>query len=152
MLDIGWTELAVIIVVALIVIGPKDLPMVLKTVGGWVRKARMLTREFQSSIDDMVREAELDEVRKQALELKQLNVAKQIEKTIDPTGSLRNAFDPEDTGSKDTGSKDTAKANEAAAPATAAAQAVPAPAPAPAPAPPADAKAEAPETAGQKQA
>lgn len=147
MLDIGWTELAVIIVVALIVIGPKDLPMVLKTVGGWVRKARMLTREFQSSIDDMVREAELDEVRKQALELKQLNVAKQIEKTIDPTGSLRNAFDPEDTGPKDTG-----KANEAAAPATAAAQAVPAPAPAPAPAPPAGAKAEAPETAGQKQA
>lgn len=135
MLDIGWTELAVIVVVALIVIGPKDLPMVLKTVGGWVRKARMLTREFQSSIDDMVREAELEDVRKQALELKQLNVAKQIEKTIDPTGSLRNAFDPEDGGK----------------PATPPPAAAPVAAPAPADVP-ADAKAETTETAGQKQA
>ncbi|HSK42084.1 MAG TPA: Sec-independent protein translocase protein TatB [Arenibaculum sp.] len=95
MFDIGWTEFAVIAVVALIVIGPKDLPVVLKTLGTWIRKARMLTREFQSSVDDMIREAELDEVRKQALELKQMNVSRQIEKTIDPTGTLRNAFDPE---------------------------------------------------------
>lgn len=143
MLDIGWTELAVIIVVALIVIGPKDLPVVLKTVGGWVRKARMLTREFQSSIDDMVREADLEEVRKQALELKQLNVAKQIEKTIDPTGSLRNAFDPEDGG------------KPAASPTAAAPDPAPDPVPAAASAPadvPADTRAEAAETAGQKQA
>jgi sec-independent protein translocase protein TatB len=134
MLDIGWTELAVIIIVALIVIGPKDLPVVLKTVGGWVRKARMLTREFQTSIDDMVREAELEEIRKQALELKQLNVARQIEKTIDPTGSLRNAFDPED------GSKPVT-----APPATTPSAAAPAPADA-------GIGAGTAETAGQKQA
>lgn len=94
MLDIGWTELALIAVVALIVIGPKDLPYALRTVGSWIRKARLLTREFQSGIDDMIREAELEDVRKKALELKNANLARHVENTIDPTGSLRNAFDP----------------------------------------------------------
>lgn len=94
MLDIGWSELALIAVVALIVIGPKDLPYALRTVGAWVRKARLLTREFQNGIDDMIREAELEDVRKKALELKNANLARQVENTIDPTGSLRNAFDP----------------------------------------------------------
>jgi sec-independent protein translocase protein TatB len=94
MLDIGWTELALIAVVALIAIGPKDLPYALRTVGSWIRKARLLTREFQSGIDEMIREAELEDVRKKALELKNANLARQVENTIDPTGSLRNAFDP----------------------------------------------------------
>lgn len=117
MFDIGWTELAVIAVVALIVIGPKDLPVVLKTLGTWVRKARMLTRDFQNSVDDMIREAELDEVRKQALELKQMNVSRQIEKTIDPTGTLRNAFDPEaDTASKKEAGRTGAQAAVGTAP------------------------------------
>jgi sec-independent protein translocase protein TatB len=93
MLDIGWTEIAVIVVVALIVIGPKDLPVALRTVAGWIRKARMLTREFQGHIDEMIREADLEDVRKKAVELKNLNVAKQVENTIDPTGSLRTAFE-----------------------------------------------------------
>ena len=94
MLDIGWSEIAVIVVVALIVIGPKDLPKVLKTVGIWVRKARMLTRDFQNSVDEMIREADLEDVRRQATELRNLNLAKEVENTIDPSGSLRNAFDP----------------------------------------------------------
>jgi len=94
MLDIGWSELALIAVVALIVIGPKDLPKVLKTIGIWVRKARMLTREFQNSVDDMIREADLEDVRRQANELRTMNLAREVEKTIDPTGSLRDAFDP----------------------------------------------------------
>lgn len=94
MLDIGWPELVVILVVALIVIGPKDLPRVLHTVGKWVRKARALSREFQNSIDDMVREADLEDVRKQAQQLRQMNLKNELEKTIDPTGALKNAFDP----------------------------------------------------------
>jgi sec-independent protein translocase protein TatB len=94
MLDIGWSEIAVIVVVALIVIGPKDLPKVLKTVGIWVRKARMLTRDFQNSVDEMIREADLEDVRRQATELRNLNIGREVEKTIDPSGSLRDAFDP----------------------------------------------------------
>jgi sec-independent protein translocase protein TatB len=94
MLDIGWSEIAVIVVVALIVIGPKDLPKVLKTVGIWVRKARMLTRDFQNSVDEMIREADLEDVRRQATELRNINIGREVEKTIDPSGSLRDAFDP----------------------------------------------------------
>ena len=63
MFDFAWSELALIGVVALVVIGPKDLPRVLRTVGIWVRKARAIAREFQGSVEQMVREAELDEVQ-----------------------------------------------------------------------------------------
>jgi sec-independent protein translocase protein TatB len=94
MLDIGWSEIAVIVVVALIVIGPKDLPKVLKTIGIWVRKARMLTRDFQNSVDEMIREADMEDVRRQATELRNFNIGREVEKTIDPSGSLRDAFDP----------------------------------------------------------
>lgn len=94
MLDIGWSEIAVIVVVALIVIGPKDLPKVLKTIGIWVRKARMLTRDFQNSVDEMIREADMEDVRRQATELRNINIGREVEKTIDPSGSLRDAFDP----------------------------------------------------------
>lgn len=65
MFDIGWSEFLVIAVVALVVIGPKDLPRVLRTVGQWVRKARQIANEFQSSIEEMAREAELAELRKE---------------------------------------------------------------------------------------
>lgn len=64
MLDIGWTEMLMIAVIAIVVIGPRDLPKMLKTVGGWVRKARATVRELQTGIEDMAREAELDDVKK----------------------------------------------------------------------------------------
>ena len=94
MFDIGWSEIALIAVVALVVIGPKDLPKVLKTIGIWVRKARMLTRDFQNSVDEMIREADMEDVRRQATELRNINIGREVEKTIDPSGSLRDAFDP----------------------------------------------------------
>jgi sec-independent protein translocase protein TatB len=65
MFDIGWSELLVISVVAILAIGPKDLPLALKTVGQWVAKARALAREFQGSLDEMIREAELDKVKQE---------------------------------------------------------------------------------------
>ncbi|MBY0431626.1 MAG: Sec-independent protein translocase protein TatB, partial [Rhodospirillales bacterium] len=64
MFDIAWSEMALIAVVALVVIGPKDLPRAMRASAHWVRKARLLAGEFQSSLDDMVREAELDEVKR----------------------------------------------------------------------------------------
>ena len=63
MFDIGWSEMAVILMVALIVIGPKDLPRVARTIGKWTGKARGMAREFQRSLDDMAREAELQDVK-----------------------------------------------------------------------------------------
>ena len=52
MLDIGWWELAVVAMIALIVVGPKDLPRIMRVVGRWAGKARAMAREFQSSVDD----------------------------------------------------------------------------------------------------
>jgi sec-independent protein translocase protein TatB len=92
MFDIGWPELLVILVVALIVIGPKDLPYALRTVGRWIGKARAMAREFQTHVDDMMRETELDELRKQATQVKDaLDVRKHVADTVDPDGSLREA-------------------------------------------------------------
>lgn len=92
MFDIGWPELFVVAIVALVVIGPKDLPRVLQTVGKWVRKARSLAREFQSSVDDMVRESELEDLRKQMQQARSLNLKDQIEKTVDPKGEMRDSL------------------------------------------------------------
>jgi sec-independent protein translocase protein TatB len=94
MFDIGWSEMAVIAVVALVVIGPKDLPRALKTVGLWVRKARSISREFQGHVDQMIREAELDELREQVEKVNKLDLKKEIEKTVDPTGSLAESLKP----------------------------------------------------------
>ncbi len=88
MLDIGWPEFAIILIVALLVIGPRDLPKALYTVGKWVRAARRVAAEFHRHVDDMVRDAELDDVRKGIQNARQLNVKKQIENTIDPDHTL----------------------------------------------------------------
>lgn len=64
MFDIGWSELGVIALVALIVIGPKDLPKVMREAGRWVRKARSLAYDFQRGVDDMARESELDDIKR----------------------------------------------------------------------------------------
>ena len=65
MFDIGSSELLVIAVVALLVIGPKDLPRVLNQVGKWIGKARSMTRHFKSGLETMAREAELEDMERQ---------------------------------------------------------------------------------------
>jgi sec-independent protein translocase protein TatB len=89
MFDVGWDEMALIAAVSLIVIGPKDLPAVLRQVGRWTRKARDMASEFQSGIDDMVRESELADIKKQVQTVSDPNLLKlEVEKAIDPTGEL----------------------------------------------------------------
>lgn len=70
MFDISWTELMVIGVVALIAIGPKELPGVLRTVGQWAGKARRLAGEFQGQFREAMREAEMAELKKSFDEVK----------------------------------------------------------------------------------
>ena len=65
MFDMSWGEMMVIGAVALIVIGPKDLPKTLRTLGNMTAKVRRMAAEFQSQFNDAMREAELDEIRKQ---------------------------------------------------------------------------------------
>ncbi len=83
-LDIGWPELMLIGVVALVVIGPKDLPAALRVAGYWVRKARTMSREFHSSVEQMIREAELDEVQKELKEATDLNLDHEMNKIMNP--------------------------------------------------------------------
>jgi sec-independent protein translocase protein TatB len=64
MFDIGWSELLVIAVVAIIVVGPKDLPRLMRTFGQYAGKLRRMAADFQNQFEDAMREAEVEEVRK----------------------------------------------------------------------------------------
>src|SRR5687767_12271718 len=64
MFDIGPTELLLIVIVAVIVIGPKDLPLALRTAGRWIGKVRKVSGHFRSGLDAMIREAEMEEMEK----------------------------------------------------------------------------------------
>ena len=66
MFDIGWPELALVVLLAIFVIGPKELPLVLRTLGRWAGKARAFARDFRSSLDEIAKESELDEFRRMA--------------------------------------------------------------------------------------
>ncbi|HJU16021.1 MAG TPA: Sec-independent protein translocase protein TatB [Stellaceae bacterium] len=93
-LDFGWSEILLIGVVALVVIGPKDLPKAMRVAGYWMRKARALSQEFHNSVDEVIREAELEEVRQQLKKATEIDLEKQFERQIDPTGSLAEGLKP----------------------------------------------------------
>jgi len=89
MFDIGWSELVVIAVVALIAIGPKELPGVLRMVGQWMGKARKMAAEFQGQFQEAMREAEMadlkksfDEVKEVATGLSPANVMTSLQKDV----------------------------------------------------------------------
>jgi sec-independent protein translocase protein TatB len=89
MFDIGWSELVVIAVVALIAIGPKELPGVLRMVGQWMGKARKMASEFQGQFQEAMREAEMadlkksfDEVREAASGLAGGNLMTSLQKDV----------------------------------------------------------------------
>jgi sec-independent protein translocase protein TatB len=89
MFDIGWSELVVIAVVALIAIGPKELPGVLRMVGQWMGKARKMAAEFQGQFQEAMREAEMadlkksfDEVKDVATGLSPANVMTSLQKDV----------------------------------------------------------------------
>lgn len=71
MFDIGWSELVVIAVVALVAIGPKELPGVLRMVGQWMGKARKMASEFQGQFNEAMREAEMADVKQAFDEVKE---------------------------------------------------------------------------------
>ncbi|MCY3701156.1 MAG: Sec-independent protein translocase protein TatB [Rhodospirillales bacterium] len=111
MLDIGWTEVLVISVVVLFVVGPRDIPKVLRTVGQWAGKIRALAKEFRESVDDAVREAELDEVRK-TVESARSGFRHEIRSTIDPGGELTRSLQDIRVPSDSNGSANSAVEEE----------------------------------------
>ncbi|GAB5469108.1 MAG: hypothetical protein Kilf2KO_21380 [Rhodospirillales bacterium] len=88
MFDLGWSEMAVVVVIALLVLGPKQLPEALKTVTQLTRKARRYAQEFRSGIDGIVREAELEDARDALKSVRSANPSKVLQDLVDPTGEL----------------------------------------------------------------
>ncbi|PST24682.1 twin-arginine translocase subunit TatB [Mesorhizobium plurifarium] len=84
MLDIGWTELVVVAIVLIIVVGPKDLPPMLRAFGRMTSKMRGMASDFRRQFDEALREADLDDVRKTISDAQSLN----------PTTALRDAMNP----------------------------------------------------------
>ncbi len=99
MLDIGGSELLVIGLVLILVVGPKDLPRVLRSVGQFMAKMRGMTREFKKSIDEMAREADIDDLRKELNSVSDVvsssvtdaAITEKVEDAVDSTGDLRAA-------------------------------------------------------------
>ncbi len=92
MFDIGWTELLVVATVAIIVVGPKDLPRMLRTFGQTVGKLRRMAGEFQSTFNDAVRDvekqADIDEMRKAADKAGNFDPLGDIKKSLDPVSKV----------------------------------------------------------------
>ncbi len=91
MLDIGWQELFIVAVVAIVVIGPKELPRAVKAMAQALRKARSMAREFQDGFDDILREAELDDLKKELSGASPSSLTERIEHSNDPTGEIKDA-------------------------------------------------------------
>lgn len=93
MFDLSWGEMGLIALIALIVIGPKELPQVLRSVRSWLGAARGMAREFQGHVDDMMRESGIDEVRKSIRDNTALHLD-DLADQIDPDRKVRDAIDP----------------------------------------------------------
>ena len=88
MFDIGWQELFIVAVLALIIVGPKDLPRALRTIVGVVRKARIMARDFQDGIDEVAREADLDDMKKKIEDYSDTDIKNEIQEALDPIEDL----------------------------------------------------------------
>ena len=90
MLDVGWTELVVIAIVLIIVVGPKDLPPMLRTFGKMMTKMRGMANDFRQQFDEALKEADLDEVRKTLSDAQKLNPANTIREAMNPLRQMGN--------------------------------------------------------------
>jgi sec-independent protein translocase protein TatB len=117
MFDIGWGELVVIGIVALIAIGPKELPTVLRTLGQTMGKIRRMAAEFQGQFQDAMREAELHDFKKQAEEMtSSVSDISSFDPMADVKKHVESAF--EEPAKSEASTPDLAKPDETAAAAT----------------------------------
>lgn len=84
MFELGWTEIVVIAIVLIIVVGPKDLPGMLRSFGRMMTKLRSMAGEFRSQFDEVLKEAELDDVKKTLSEARKLNPARELRDAMNP--------------------------------------------------------------------
>jgi sec-independent protein translocase protein TatB len=93
MFDLSWSHIAILVVVALLVLGPKELPNAIRTGAQLLRAARKMAGEFRSGVDELIREAELDETRRSIQEVMTADVGNTIASHVDPTGEIKSALD-----------------------------------------------------------
>ena len=98
MFDIGWPELLLVMVIALIVIGPKELPNAIRTVMSVMRQVRRAAREFQSGLDDIAREAGVDDIKRQMDEIEYYDPGEALKSIADSDKDLLGLDDDPDTG------------------------------------------------------
>ncbi|WP_137930078.1 Sec-independent protein translocase protein TatB [Mesorhizobium comanense] len=84
MFEVGWTEMLVIAIVMIVVVGPKDLPNMLRTFGRTTAKLRAMAADFQKQFNEALKEAELDDVKKSVDELRGLSPMSEIKKQLNP--------------------------------------------------------------------
>lgn len=118
MFDIGAAELLVIVVVAILVIGPKDMPKAMRTAGRWIGKLRRMSSHFRSGLDEMVRQAEIEEMEEKWSQRNKEIMAKY------PTGSEPEGGAPENLLPPDEGMEPLASADRVADPDAAAEAAI----------------------------
>jgi sec-independent protein translocase protein TatB len=112
MFDIGWTELLILAVVAILIVGPKDLPRMLYTLGQTFGKVRRQADEFRRQFNESMREAGMDDVRNDMKKMSELNPAHQIKDEIESTFSDK----PKPASTEKSASDPAAKPSESAAP------------------------------------
>ena len=83
----SWSHIIILLVAALVIVGPKDLPRMMHMAGKWAGKARAMAAEFRKSFDEMARQAELDELRKEIEDLKKNNPVAEVHEELNRAAS-----------------------------------------------------------------
>ncbi len=94
MFDLSWSHILLVLIVALIVVGPKDLPRLMHMIGRWMGKARAMANEFRKSFDEMARQSELDELRKEIAALRNERARSPTSSSTSNTASCRRRQNP----------------------------------------------------------
>ena len=81
MLSFGWTEIALTVIVVIIVVGPKEIPNLLRQIGSFSKSLKKISREFKNSLNELAEENELKDVKKSISDLK--NIKKELDPTVD---------------------------------------------------------------------
>ena len=94
--DLSWSHMLIVLVVALVVVGPKDLPKLMRKMGQWTAKARGMADQFRRSFDEMARQTELEELRKELDELRNARPLADVEQTLmEPLSGPAVSFAPD---------------------------------------------------------
>src|SRR5262245_31606006 len=109
MFDIGWSEMAIIALVALLVLGPKELPQAMRQFAQFSKKMRRYAQEFRAGVDNIVREAELEDAKKALDTVRAANPKTAIKKLVDPTGEMSDEVKAVEAAAKDGTGKTVAK-------------------------------------------